>query len=169
MEEALQDDLITELGYLCLGSRFRRLGEQLQAGVAELARHEGLAVQTAQFPLLAALAEGPLTVGALARRLDLSQPGVTRNLGKLVREGLVEAGESTGDQRQRAFRLSARGRVLLDRAEQRVFPVVEETVAALCAGPASDLPGHLARLDKALAETPFGQRLLARRSRTPGA
>ncbi|SFG10037.1 DNA-binding transcriptional regulator, MarR family [Novosphingobium sp. CF614] len=161
-------DLIAELGYLCLGSRFRRLGERLQAGVAELASLEGIAIQPAQFPVLAALADGPLTVGTLARRLDLSQPGVTRAVGKLVNDGLVEPAGDTGDQRHRAFRLSNRGRELLEHARRRVFPLVEETVARLCARPDDDLLGHLAHLDKALAEVPFEKRLRARRDRAAG-
>ncbi|WP_243921969.1 MarR family winged helix-turn-helix transcriptional regulator [Novosphingobium beihaiensis] len=165
----MQQDLISELGYMCLGSRFRRLGERLQAGVAELAKQEGLTVQTAQFPILSALAEGPATVGALARRLDLSQPGITRSVGKLVNDGLVETAGDTGDQRQRTFRLSAQGRKLLDHAERHIFPLVEETVAELCAGPPGDLLGCLARLDTALAQAPFGQRLLARRAGKAGA
>lgn len=162
-------DLIAELGYLCLGSRFRRLGERLQMGVSELAQSEGIAVQPAQFPLLAALADDPLSIGELAQRLDLSQPGVTRTIGQLVSEGLVElvtadAG-SRHDQRRRVFQLSAQGRALLERAEKRVFPLVEATVQALCSGPPSDLLGHLDHLDTALAEAAFGKRLLALRER----
>ncbi|CDO37027.1 MULTISPECIES: MarR family winged helix-turn-helix transcriptional regulator [Novosphingobium] len=161
-------DLIAELGFLCLGSRFRRLGERLQAGVSELAGLEGITLQPAQFPIIVALEHGPLTVGALARRLDLSQPGITRGIGKLLVEGLIEQVENDGDQRLRAFTLSDAGRALLARVQERVFPLVQRAVADLCEGPADDLLGHLTRLDHALAMTPFEQRLRAMLSEGSG-
>ncbi|MDE8652696.1 MarR family winged helix-turn-helix transcriptional regulator [Novosphingobium album (ex Liu et al. 2023)] len=164
MSRTADRDLIAELGYLTLGSRFRRLGERLQSGVAELARAEGIAAQPAQFPVLAALAEKPMTIGALVERLDLSQPGITRSVGRLVADGLVEplAGDG-GDMRQRTVGLSPRGRALLDRANARIFPHVERAVAAMCAGTGLDLLGYLDRLDAALAETPLDQRARALR------
>ncbi|AIT81191.1 MarR family winged helix-turn-helix transcriptional regulator [Novosphingobium pentaromativorans] len=169
IDEAIDGDLIAQLGFLSLGSRFRRLGERLQTGVSELAGLEGIALNPAQFPILVALEQGPRTVGALARRLDLSQPGITRGIGKLVTEGLVEPVESDGDQRLSTFALSAAGQDLLARIRKRIFPLVQRAVAELCEGPADDLLGHLTRLDHALAKTPFEQRLRAMRNQGSGA
>lgn len=156
-------DLIAELGYLCLGSRFRRLGERLQAGVVELARKEGIAVQPAQFPVLIALEEQPSTIGALVARLDISQPGITRSVAKLIADELVEQIVSEGDQRFREIRLTSAGQELLQRARQRIFPFVESAVAEMCTAPAQDLLTYLDRLDAALEAAPLDQR--ARRLR----
>ncbi|CCA92712.1 MarR family transcriptional regulator [Novosphingobium sp. PP1Y] len=168
-DDTKAEDLIAELGFLCLGSRFRRLGERLQTGVSELAGLEGITLQPAQFPIIVALEHGPMTVGALARRLDLSQPGITRGIGKLLAEGLIEPVLNDGDQRLRAYALSEAGRTLLSRVQLHVFPLVQRAVADLCEGPPDDLLGHLARLDQALERSPFEQRLRAMRNQGIGA
>src|SRR5579871_387971 len=109
---AMARDLVGELGYLTLGSRFRRLGERLQAGVAELARAADIPVSPALLPILMALAEHPLPVSGLVARLDIAQPGVTRSVAKLLEDGLIEVATGTkdDDRRQRKFRLSRKGR-----------------------------------------------------------
>ena len=37
----MTEDMIRELGYLCLGSRLKRLGEQLQTGVQNASAGSG--------------------------------------------------------------------------------------------------------------------------------
>ncbi len=160
-----RSDLIAELGFLCLGSRFRRLGERLQAGVAEVLRQQGIGVQPAQIPLLDALGEGTMTVGALVERLDLSQPGVTRSLGKLAADGLVAIVPGKSDQRQREVCLTPQGKALLERLHAELFADVEDAVAGLCEGPAGGLLVHLDRLDAALAQEPLAQRIATARAR----
>lgn len=72
------EDVVRALGYLTLGSRFRRLGEQLQAGTQDILAELGSNVPVAQLPLLAALDRlGPLSVGEMARAMGISQPGIT--------------------------------------------------------------------------------------------
>jgi DNA-binding MarR family transcriptional regulator len=159
-------DLIGELGYLCLGSRFRRLGERLQAGVVELAREADIGIAPAQFPVLIALAETPLSVGGLVQRLDIAQPGVTRSVAKLLEDKLIEIvpGAPDDDRRQRRLRLSRKGRALLDRAQAKLLPAIERAVAAICDAPAGDLLGYLDRLDDALRDAPLEARARAERA-----
>ncbi len=154
-------DLIGELGYLTLGSRFRRLSERLQAGVAELARASDIGIAPAHFPILMALAERPLPVSGLVDRLDIAQPGITRSVAKLIEDGLVEVatGNADDDRRQRKIRLSRKGRALLARAEEVLFPAVQRAVAEMCAEPADDLLGYLDRLDDALRAAPLNRRV----------
>ena len=159
-------DLVGELGYLCLGSRFRRLGERLQAGVVELARQADIAIAPAHFPVLIALAEKPRSVGGLVMRLDIAQPGVTRSVAKLLEDRLIEIapGAPDDDRRQRQLRLSSKGSALLDRARAELLPDIERAVAAICAAPADDLLGYLDRLDDALREAPLEARVRAERA-----
>lgn len=152
-------DLIADLGYMTLGSRFRRLGERLQAGVAEAFRSAGYTVQPSQVPLLCALREGPATVGGLVTRLDISQPAVTRSLGQLVRDGLVHSSASPHDARQREIRLTQQGTSVIDALDARFFRHVEAAVASICAPPAANLLAYLDRLDAALARSPLAERI----------
>jgi hypothetical protein len=63
----LTEDIIRAFGYLCLGSRFRRIGERLQADTQQIIDASGVAIQAGQYPFLAAIDRaGPLTIGELA-------------------------------------------------------------------------------------------------------
>ncbi|WP_260927298.1 MarR family winged helix-turn-helix transcriptional regulator [Novosphingobium sp. 9] len=150
---------------MTLGSRFRRLGERLQAGVAETFRDGGIGVQPAQIPVIHALGEGPSTVGALGQRLDLSQPGITRSLGKLATDGFIEVVPGRADQRQREARLTDKGRALLTRLSAEFYADVEAAVAAICEAPAENLLAYLDRLDAALAEIPLESRIRTERTK----
>src|SRR3979411_1546422 len=76
---------VRSLGFLCLGSRLKRIGEQLQADTQRLLDGLDVPVQSSQYPLLAALDRlGPLAVGELSPSLGTTQPGVTRSVSHLA-------------------------------------------------------------------------------------
>ena len=151
-------DVVKALGYLALGSRLRRIGEQLQLQAQPVLDGGGLQVSAAHYPLLAAL-ERAGTLGAveLAAALGVSQPGVTRGLEKLKRAGLVKAARRTDDRRERPMMLSRSGRELIHRSRLRIWPQLEAAVIEAC-GPDSTLLEQLAALEQALATTPLTTR-----------
>jgi len=120
------EDIIRSLGYLTLGSRLKRIGEQLQADTQRMLDGLEVPVQSSQYPLLAALDRlGPLPVGELAQSLGITQPGVTRSVALLAELGLVEVIQSDGDQRRRMVSLTRNGQCLVDRAKRDVWPRIE--------------------------------------------
>jgi DNA-binding MarR family transcriptional regulator len=147
------DDIVRHLGYLCLGSRLKRIGERLQADVVRYGDGLGLDVQ---FPLLAALdLHGPLTVGQLVEAVGASQPGVTRNVARLIETGLVETSRRHADQRHKTVSLTAAGQTLIARSKREVWPRIEAAVAQLCEPLSGSLLDQLAALEDALAATPL--------------
>lgn len=150
------EDVVKQLGHLTLGTRFKRIAEQLQAQTQEVLAEVGIDVPAAQLPALAALDRlGPLSVGDLAGALGVSQPGVTRLLGKLEAAGLVEAAQPQGDRRVRAMRLSATGASLMRRAKRVAWPRVEGAVADACSRLAGPLLAQLEALEDALNRAPL--------------
>ncbi|MGT2486120.1 MarR family winged helix-turn-helix transcriptional regulator [Methylobacterium oryzae CBMB20] len=110
-------DILDDLGPLFLGSRLKRLADRFQADAARILRDEGLGIQPAQFPLLAAIDRyGPLTIGDAAAALGVSQPAATRTAAGLVELGLLDEARSDADLRQKALTLSTAGRALMARA-----------------------------------------------------
>ena len=82
------EDVVRALGFMCLGTLFKRLGERLQTETQRLSETLGGVVQVGQYPFLAAVDRlGPLTIGELTEAIGISQPGVTRSLGQLVSPG----------------------------------------------------------------------------------
>jgi len=154
-------DLLQDLGATFLGSRLKRLGERMQAGAARVAADAGLPVQPAQMPLLAALDGRSLSIGQLVQVVGISQPGITRGIGQLLKLGLVQS-EQGEDGRQRSISLTPAGNAALARAKLYVWPQVEEAVKALFGGQPEGFIGQIDAIEAALAENPID--VLAARS-----
>jgi len=154
------EDVLRSLGYLCLGSRLKRMGEQLQADAQRVLDGLEVPLQSSQYPLLAALDRlGPLAVGELAQSLGLTQPGVTRSVSLLAELGLVEAIQSDGDQRRKMVSLTRKGQHLVDVAKQDVWPRIERAVADLCRDLSGPLLDQLAAIEDGLAMAPLDRRV----------
>jgi len=65
------------------------------------------------------LAEGPMRLGALGRRLGIAPSTLTRNLDRLEAAGLVRCEEDTQDARSRRASLSPAGRVAAEALERQ--------------------------------------------------
>jgi DNA-binding MarR family transcriptional regulator/N-acetylglutamate synthase-like GNAT family acetyltransferase len=158
MELPVRRDVVSDLGYIFLGSRLKRLGERMQVGAARVIADAGLPVQPAHMPLLAALDQGDLTVGQLAEAVGSSQPGVTRGVGQLVALGLVDSA-SGADQRRRTLSLTPAGRAAMARVRMRIWPRVGRAAADLCDGLSGGLLDQLSGLEQRLAEQPLDVRV----------
>jgi DNA-binding MarR family transcriptional regulator len=152
-------DIVKELGFLTLGTRFKRIGELLQAQAQELLSNNGMDMPAAHFPLLAALDRlGPLGVSELSLAVGVSQPVVSRSLIGLKATGLVESQTADKDRRVRRIRLSREGRELVQHARQSVWPVIEAAVAQACEPLKGSLLDQLAMLETALEDAPLKKR-----------
>jgi len=153
------EDVVRRHGYLMLGTRLKRIGERLQGDTQRIIDAHGAAVQASQFTFLAALdGLGPLTVGELAGALGISQPGVTRAIGQLVKLGLVTLRPDRDDQRRRVVRLTAKGRQMVDLGKREIWPRVVAAVADLCRDLRGPLLDQLAQLEDGLAQQALDQR-----------
>lgn len=149
-------DVIRDMGTGLLGSRLKRLGEQMQAGAARVITSAGLEVQPSHMPLLIALDGRALTIGQLVHAVGISQPGITRCVGQLLEMGLVRA-ETGNDQRHRTISITDDGAAAIVRAKLLVWPQVTEAVDRLLAGRSEELLAILADVEDALAATPLDQ------------
>lgn len=156
----MTQDIVRRLGYLCLGSRLRRIGERLQADVHDMARDVPLDLRPSQHPLLAALdLEGPMTVNALVGAVGISQPGVTAAVARLAETGLVALDRDPDDQRHKRVSLTRTGRDIVDRAKRDLWPRVEAAVIDLCENAGGDLLAQLDAIETALDARPLGARV----------
>lgn len=156
------EDVVKELGFLTLGTRLKRIGEALQAQTQALLTEHGIGMPAAHFPLLAALDwHGPLGVGGLSQAVGVSQPVVTRSLKGLEESGLVVSEAVEGDRRVRRVALSPEGQAMVQRAQREVWPVIEASVAQVCASLEGPLLRQLAELEVGLQRTSLLQRSAA--------
>jgi DNA-binding MarR family transcriptional regulator len=154
-------DLVRDFGYLTLGSRFKRIGERMQADVQRLTAAHGFELHGALWTLLGVVErDGPITVGEIAQSLGIAQPGVTRSLAQLEVRGLVRPLRSDADQRVKRAALTEEGRRLVDHAKREIWPRVEHAVAEICEGLEGPILEQLAQIEEALARQPLDQRAI---------
>jgi DNA-binding MarR family transcriptional regulator len=167
-EPHLTEDIVRALGYLCLGSRFRRIGERLQADTQQIIETSGITIQAGQYPFLAAIDRcGPLTIGELAEAVGITQPGATRTLSQLADLGLVEMRASDEDQRRKLVSLTSAGIDLVEFSKREIWPKIEMAVRELCGEGAAPILEHLAGMEDGLAATPLLRRVKQKPEETP--
>lgn len=153
------EDVVRSLGFLCLGSRMKRIAERLQADTQQIIDAHGLAIQSAQFPFLAAIDRlGPLSIGDLAEAVGVTQPGATRTVSQLAALGHVEIVVPPEDQRRRIVSLTPGGAALVDYARAKVWPLVEAAARDLCAGKSAPILDQFAAMEEGLAAAPLSRR-----------
>lgn len=161
----MMTDALRDGGYLFLGSRFKRLGERLQADLAKVVQAHGLPIQPSHYPLLARIEEdGPLTIGALALALGTSQPSITRAVGGLVAVGLVHVTRGERDQRQRDLVLTEAGRAAMALSRNSIWPPVAAAVERLCLDLDGTLLQQLDEFEDRVSACPLSRRIEAHRS-----
>lgn len=157
----MSDDIVRMLGYLCLGSRLKRIGEQVQSDTQRIMERLDVTLQAGQYPLLAAIDRlGPLSVGELSEALGVTQPGVTRAAGLLAEAGYLTARKEKSDQRIRRLSLTPEGEALVVRSKQEIWPVIEAAVRNVCDALDGSLLDRLDQLEDALREKPLHRRAL---------
>ncbi len=108
--------------------------------------------------LLAALStierNGPITAGDLAAHEQVRKPTVTRILGALVAEGLVERSVDPADRRIAWVRLTTEGRVLMRTVRRRTDRYLAERLRRLEPSELADLERAAAILDRVTEASP---------------
>jgi N-acetylglutamate synthase-like GNAT family acetyltransferase/DNA-binding MarR family transcriptional regulator len=152
-------DILKQRPALFLGSRLKRLAEQMQSDVAQVAVAAGISIQPGQYSLLATLdAFGPQTITDLTQAMELSQPAVTRMAAKLAENGLVTIDRLHKDQRHKTVTLTRAGMVELSRSKQHVWPRVEAAVNDLLCGLSGSLLEQIDTIERRLASVPLNKR-----------
>ncbi len=150
-----------------LGTALRHLLELLDGDVQAIYREEGLDYRPRYTPIMRALSKGqPIAIRDLAVAAGITHSAASQTVAKMKRAGLVEQ-VSGVDGRERAVKLTRRGRASLPKLEvrwvatnaaaqaldrelsKRLTECVEEAIAALEARPFRDRvrerEGRLAR------------------------
>jgi DNA-binding MarR family transcriptional regulator/ribosomal protein S18 acetylase RimI-like enzyme len=155
-------DVIRDKQHLFLGSRLKRLAEQMQGDVMLVTQRAGIPIAPGQYPLLASLDEhGPQTIGELAQAMRMSQPAITKNADRLVDAGLIDVRHGDADRRQKLVSLSAAGRRTLERSKREVWPLVEAAVKEVTDDLSGPLLEQIAEIEARLAARPLSSRAAA--------
>lgn len=156
----MTEDIVRQFGFLALGSRFKRIGEQMQADVQRLLKAEGIMIPAGLLPTLAALdRHGEMTIGELAESLGIAQPGATRNISQLIALGMVRSLRRSRDLRQKSILLTKKGEAIVAITRRNLWPQIEQAVAGICTKLDGGLLSQLDAIEDALKQESLASRV----------
>jgi DNA-binding MarR family transcriptional regulator/GNAT superfamily N-acetyltransferase len=159
---SLSEDFVAALGAIAMGSRLKRLSDRLLADAADILDAAGLPLLPTQVALLAALERhGPMTIGAAAEGLGVSQPAATRTVANLIERGLIDSATDAGDGRMRLLSLTASGGAVIARTRREIWPRLSQAVSGLCDGRERDLLTLIATMEARMSEKTMTERFNA--------
>jgi DNA-binding MarR family transcriptional regulator/N-acetylglutamate synthase-like GNAT family acetyltransferase len=104
-------DFYNNAGKVALGSRLRRLSEQLTEDASQVYKMYNVALQPKWFPVFHALSQGQdKTITAIAEEIGHSHPSVSTIIREMVKQGIVIEKKDKLDGRKNVIGLSKKGK-----------------------------------------------------------
>ena len=151
-----------QFGVLTLGSRLKRLSDYLFVQVQAIYLDRDVPISSTYFPILRLLQNiGGLSVVEIAERLNLSHPAVSKQITKMVKEGLLEKVLDEQDHRRSVLRLSTVG----SSAMKQVDPILVEMKTVLedmVTLESADFMAALSALEKKVLDDSLAEKVLDR-------
>jgi DNA-binding MarR family transcriptional regulator len=117
-------DFYSQVGKMALGSRLRRLSEQLTDDAAQVYKMYNVALQPKWFPVFYVLSQGQdKTITAIAEEIGHSHPSVSTIIREMVKQGIVTEKKDKQDGRRNMVGLSKKGRDILTNISQQYTDV----------------------------------------------
>ncbi len=153
-------DVMVSLGALALGSRLKRLSDQLLQDGIKVYRDSDIAFEPRWFPLFHYLRTiGPTSVMDVARGLGVSHPSINQIAKEMVAASLVASYKDARDKRRRVLALTALGKGMVKDLEP-IWRNIRNTLQQLLDESGLELLGEITNLERALATKGFHQRFL---------
>lgn len=110
-------DYMHELGTLSLGSRLKRLSDQLITEVALIYKEMGVSLNPSFFPLLILIYKmGPQGIIQAAQNLSVSHPAISKLANKMIAEGYLIKVQNPQDKRSNLLSLTNSSNSLIKQA-----------------------------------------------------
>jgi DNA-binding MarR family transcriptional regulator len=152
-------DMLQKMGPLGLGSRLKRLSDQLMQDGILVYRDSGLDFEPRWFPVFLFLKEaGPSAVMDIARGLGVTHPTVSQVSKEMINAGLVAAYKDTKDKRKRVLALTIDGKAKIKGLES-IWVKISESLQEVIDEGAVDFLDNMQSIEDALERKSFHQRV----------
>jgi ribosomal protein S18 acetylase RimI-like enzyme/DNA-binding MarR family transcriptional regulator len=122
-----------QFGILSLGSRLKRLSDYLFNEVQQIYLQRNIPISSTYFPILRLLQERyALSVVEIADQLGISHPAVSKQVTKMLKEGLLVKEGDKRDQRKSLLRFTDKGKDAMSAVEP-VLAAIKMTLETLTA------------------------------------
>ena len=123
-------DFFEQMGSAALGSRLRRLSEQMTAQAADVYALYQIPFEPRWFPVFCAVAQQPgQSVNELAHVVGHTHAAVSQVVKELVKHGLVSTERGSADLRRSAVTLTEKGAALWPALQEQAADVRQATEA----------------------------------------
>lgn len=124
-------DLIKQLGYLSLGTRFRILTDKLLQDVDKVYKNLDVDFEPRWFAVFYLVYNKvSISVTEIANHLGYTQPAVTQILNILIEKGLIKSVKEKEDSRKKVITVTPKGKELFKKLEP-VWQLIERSVREL--------------------------------------
>ena len=121
-------DFYNTVGKMALGSRLRRLSDQITEDAGQVYKMYNVALQPKWFPVFHALSPGTdKTITAIAEEIGHSHPSVSTIIREMVKQGIVVEKKDKQDGRKNMVGLSKKGKEIL----KDISPQYTDVTAAI--------------------------------------
>ena len=151
-------EFFNQVGKKAIGSRLRMLTEKITEDAAQIYKIYDIDMQPKWFPVFYVLSQGEaMTITAIAKEIGHSHPSVSKIIGEMAKNGLVDEKKDETDGRRNMVSLSVKGDEITVKIQNQ-YADLDKAVADIAAQSRNDLW-------KAMEEWEFllGQKTLLRR------
>jgi DNA-binding MarR family transcriptional regulator/N-acetylglutamate synthase-like GNAT family acetyltransferase len=128
-------DFYNNVGKMALGSRLRRLSEQLTEDAGKVYQMYNVPLHPKWFPVFHALSQGAdKTITAIAEEIGHSHPSVSTIIREMVKDGIVVEKKDKKDGRKNVVSLSKKGKEILTSIAPQYTDVTNAIEEALAQG-----------------------------------
>jgi DNA-binding MarR family transcriptional regulator/GNAT superfamily N-acetyltransferase len=125
-------DFYNNVGKMALGSRLRRLSEQITEDAGQVYRMYNVSMQPKWFPVFHALSQGQdKTITAIAEEIGHSHPSVSTIIREMVKQGIVTEKKDKQDGRKNVVCLSKKGKEVVSTIAPQYVDVTNAIEEAL--------------------------------------
>ena len=142
-----------KLGLLGLGSRLSRVSELIMKEVQTLYKNNSIQFDPYHFPVFKAIVDGYETTTDITNVLEISQPGVTQFIQKLVDRNLIYQEADLKDKRKKVIGLTEKGKALHVQIKP-MWDAIDRHLKAFT-GPNHSFPKHLENLEEHIRSGAF--------------
>lgn len=153
---------LKDLGELTLGSRLKKISDQLFDDVDTVYRKQGIQLSSRCFPILFLLqANGDSGITQLAEQLGQAHSSVSQMSQKLIKEGYIKNKQDPGDTRRRLIGLTESGNTLLTEMAP-IWRDIRQSVSAMISDSGYDLMNSISEFENQQLQNSLLARVEAR-------
>lgn len=155
-------DVISQEGQLFLGSRLKRLSDNLLNDATKIVHHLGY---VDLFPshmaiLRVLMVIDEIGITQLAQNLGISQPAITRNVNSLKKLGIIKVKAPIKDSRQKLISLTQYGKKICEELSCKIWNKIALIMAQITNVCEGDFLNQITQIENQLAKKSFYDRFI---------